>query len=201
MSEISDFVTLLQSIHLPSCFNPYSQIDTEVDLPHADRIRSKNLELYLEDMNIQSPQTMWVGEALGYRGGKCSGLPFTDTYQLTQSPSSYSMPTSNPREESTARSVHGVIDNLDSLPLFWNIFPFHPYRGQNFQSNRQPTAAEIKIGYGFFQELNSIFDIHAIYAIGKKAHRELKRNGIESTYIRHPSRGGANIFRQTISYQ
>lgn len=201
MSEIIDFVNHLQSYHLPKCFNPYSQIDSEVDLPDADRIRSENLELYLENMLTQSPQVMWVGEALGYRGGKCSGLPFTDTYQLTQSCTNYSIPTSTPIKESTARVVHGVIDILESWPLFWNIFPLHPYRGTNIHSNRPPTAAEIKIGYSFFQELSLLFDIHDIYAIGRKAQRELERHGIQSTYIRHPSRGGANIFRQTILCQ
>ena len=201
MPEISDLVAYLQSIHLPRCFNPYAQIDTEIDLPHADKIRSKNLELYLTEMKAKSPQTMWVGEALGYRGGKCSGIPFTDTYQLTQSLSDYSIPTSNPIKETTARIVHDVLDNLEVQPLFWNIFPFHPYQGQNFHSNRPPISSEIRLGYKIFQKINSIFDVRSIYAIGRKAHHELKRNGIQSTYIRHPSRGGANVFRKTILYQ
>lgn len=77
------------------------------------------------------------------------------------------------------------------IPLLWNSFPYHPYKGNDKKTNRPPSADEIEIGRSFIDELKIIFDISEenVYAIGRKAQKAL---GFKEDYhyIRHPSYGG-----------
>ena len=83
----------------------------------------------------------------------------------------------------------------------WNIFPFHPYKSDNSQSNRTPTDSEIKLGYLFLEKLISIFDIKFVVPIGKKAEQGLKEFNQKEVkgYVRHPANGGKNDFKFQLS--
>ena len=62
-------------------FNPYLDIDNEVDLANAAQIRRININNYLSSFRRQ-PRVLVLGEAPGWRGCRFSGIPFTSEAQL-----------------------------------------------------------------------------------------------------------------------
>jgi uracil-DNA glycosylase len=158
------FVDALANARIGATFNQYA----------ASERRRERLASYLD--RRAHARYLLVGEAAGYRGARVSGLPFTSERQLTGSGPA----------EATATIVHRVLAELgvEGDVLLWNVVPTHP---GTEQSNRPPTAAEVREAMPFLIELccgrESI-------AIGRLAHRVLG-----GRYVRHPSHGGAAAFR------
>ena len=42
------------------------------------------------------------------------------------------------------------------ISLIWKAFPFHPFQGENQQSNRMQTTVEITLCKEFFATVNSM---------------------------------------------
>jgi uracil DNA glycosylase superfamily protein len=76
---------------------------------------------------------------------------------------------------------------LERDVLLWNVVPTHP---GTETTNRAPTRAEVEAGLPFARELAHG---HRVLAVGRIA-----ATALDAPYVRHPSRGGAAAFRDTV---
>ncbi|KAA3641885.1 MAG: hypothetical protein DWP95_05895 [Proteobacteria bacterium] len=193
MDEILQFVeNLARCGHRPQCHNPYRNPDL------AD-----NLFQYLLAVKIFNSQpVLLVGEALGYKGGRLTGIPFScgDMYSRFNHPLLLELKSklilTTRESENTATMVWEYLTEKQQTPLFWNAFPFHPYQVRRPKTNRAPTAKEIQQGSRYLQQLADIFQPTTIAGIGRKgqlaAQKAFPSHAIQR--IRHPSFGGKREF-------
>jgi uracil-DNA glycosylase len=110
----------------------------------------------------------------------------------------YTLPwTGRPVGEQSATIVWDTLRAADRLPLLWNVYPLHPHRPGEPQSNRRPTAAEVAIGLPFVLRLMELFAFERIAAVGRVAAEALRRAFGDDRQIwalRHPAHGGAQPF-------
>ena len=139
--------------------------------------RCERLLTYLE-ARPDAPLLL-VGEAAGYRGARVSGIPFTSERQLTGAGPA----------EATATIVRRTLAELglEEWALCWNVVPTHPHRRGRPDTNRPPTRAEIEASRPFVRELARG---RRVVAVGRVAQAAL-----DAPYVRHPSHGGAQAFR------
>jgi len=144
-------------------------------------LRRRRLDDYLSAR--RDAPLLLVGEAAGYRGARVSGLAFTSERQLTGA---------GPAEIS-ATIVHRTLAELGIADdvLLWNLVPTHPHRPGAPLSNRRPSAAEIAHGLPFVERLA---EGRRVLAVGRLAEQALG-----APYVRHPSHGGASVFRATLA--
>lgn len=165
------------------------------------RICRANLECYLLRLASQQPKVMLLGEAPGYKGCRLTGIPFTSEKILRTHPLfadadfEVLVPSQRPETEISSTVVWNTLSELKTLPVLWNIFPFHPFKSGAPQSNRTPTAIELVQGKAIMLKLVSILHIQHIIAIGKKANSQLSDLEIKCSCVRHPANGGATPFR------
>jgi len=171
-------------------------------------VRRRNLRLYLEEIETFAPRLLLVGEAVSYRGGRLTGIPFVsesvmlcgvelgDGRRILGADRGYAKadPSTRVSTEASATMVWGTIRNLQPLPLLWNAFPFHPFHAGNPNSNRLPSAGELAIGARFVARLLRLFPIERVVAIGNQASRTLASLDVEHVKVRHPSQGGKRLF-------
>jgi uracil-DNA glycosylase len=160
------FVEELAAAEIGATFNFYREG------PRAGLLR-RRLDAYLEAR--WHARILLVGEAPGYRGARVSGLPFTSERQLTGTGPA----------ETTATIVQRVLAEVEQDVICWNIVPTHP---GTERSNRRPTRAEITAGSRFAARLARG---RSVLAVGR-----LAAAALDTTYIRHPSHGGAREFRE-----
>jgi hypothetical protein len=190
-------------LHGRAC-NQFSRFEGET-LENA--VRRRNLRLYLTRMAEIAPDTLLIGEAVSYRGGRLTGIAFvsetlmlrgvdTRNGRVLGAENGFRKATPGPKlsTEASATMVWGTIAAIDPLPLLWNAFPFHPFHEDNPLSNRAPSAAELLIGERFIARLMRLFAFSRVVAIGNSASASLQRMGVEHTKVRHPSQGGKNLF-------
>jgi uracil-DNA glycosylase len=145
---------------------------------YRDERLAERLASYLDGRTDAS--ILLVGEAAGYRGARVSGIPFTSERQLTgEGPG-----------EATATIVHRVLAELglEDDVVLWNAVPTHPGTAT---SNRPPTRAEVTAALPFARELAQGRRVLAVGRIAEAA--------LGAPYVRHPSRGGAAAFRETLA--
>lgn len=225
MSNIKAFIEELQTFEAgQGVFNPWKDYANGYDIgPDAPEIRSRHLEEFLR-LRVGRAKWMLVGEAVGYQGGRFSGVALVSErillgYHNRVHPSailasSSGARTSDPEckyfkyrtqalqgfNEPTATIVWEAIIDKGISPfeiVTWNTFPFHPFHPKNgFFSNRFPKEEEVKLGVNYLRQLIRIFPETNIIAVGRTAERALHRQGIRSIHIPHPSNGGANDFRE-----
>jgi hypothetical protein len=161
-------------------------------------IRKHNLLIYLENMKSLKPRLLLLGEAPGYKGCRLTGVPFTSEKILANhlffKDFDFQFINKKLESEQSATIVWNVLQDLKSKPLIWNIFPYHPYNGNDYQSNRTPNENELELGKNYLIKLLEFFEIEIIAAVGRKPESKLKDMGIEYKYVRHPANGGKNKF-------
>lgn len=199
------FVQWLASITLEGVFNPYAQTCDVFDKHNAAGTRRRNLRNYLVAVKSLGVDTIWMGRDLGYRGGRRTGLAFTDDFHLEEVQSlfpgaSVSRATKGSVvAERTATEIWGALRALEQAPMLWNVFPLHPHEPNSQLSNRKFTALEL----AQVEELNSALiewlGIRRIICIGQDAANYAKRFTNHVSVVRHPSYGGVADFRRGIA--
>jgi hypothetical protein len=189
--------------------NPYRDADPELDLPGAARCRRANLEAYLE--RVGRPRVVLVGEALGFRGGRFSGIAFTSERQLCGEDgrrlswaSDGFVPTSrNPALwlEPSGSIVWGALGGAADGVLLWNSVPWHPYAAKGPLSNRTPEPALWKANLHVLEALFAEIGAVRALAVGRTAQAALAELGVDAPALRHPAHGGAAVFREQLREQ
>jgi uracil-DNA glycosylase len=145
------------------------------------RLRRERLAAYLDAR--RRALIVLVGEAAGYRGARVSGLPFTSERQLTgRGPA-----------EASATIVHRVLRELgiEAEVLLWNVVPTHPHEPDRPYTNRRPTREEVESSVLF---LEGVVRGRRIVAVGR-----LAQQATGAPYVRHPSHGGAETFKEGLA--
>ncbi|MDF2558350.1 MAG: uracil-DNA glycosylase-like protein [Bacillales bacterium] len=180
----------------PNVYNQYSYECPE------NSVRRENLLIYLQQMSILRPKVLLVGEAPGYRGCRCTGVPFTSDHLLMKNKDlfgeekGYKLASKGDKllKEATATIIWETLVKYNFTVLSWNAFPFHPYKNGNCESNRAPIKKELIIGEKSLLKMIEIFHIEKVIAMGNKAEESLTKLGIVCEKVRHPAQGGKNKF-------
>lgn len=203
MKEIDTFINYLAEFPIPDSksLNLYSGNYKESE------IRRENLRFYLNKMREFNPTRILIGEAPGHNGCFITGIPFTDEFTMNTNhffDNVIKCPLNKrPQKEMTASVIWDCLNKIpiEKYPLMWNIYPFHPsyvdssHLMSTERGNRAPNRIECNVGKDILVKLLDLFDIKQFYAVGCKSRDKLKSE-YKVQYMRHPSRGGANIFRE-----
>lgn len=190
--------------------NPYREAFPELDGPAAARRRRENLEAYLE--RVGTPRLVLLGEALGFRGGRFSGIAFTSERQLAgpdarrlawaRSQGSQGSPfqatSRNPALwlEPSGSVVWGALGGDARGALLWNVFPWHPHGPRGPLSNRTPERSLVAANLHVLERLLAEVGGARVLAVGRTAQAALAALGVEAPALRHPAHGGAGLFRE-----
>ena len=203
----SSFVKNLQQAKFPDTFNPYRDRCERCDLHDAVQIRTETLSSVLyaaADIGIDS---VWVGRDLGYRGGRRSGLPFTDDIRLSQAGAYWNIPTrrstkDEPIAERTAAVVWKALQEIEQSVFLWNVFPLHPHLPGTPFCNRAHNRKEREWGATMLAELMELLSPATVIPVGKDAASVVCAiDGTNRVFpVRHPSYGGQSEFLRKISH-
>lgn len=194
------FITALSTVALPQVFNPYRENCEKFDNEVSATIRRHNLKLYIDSFLGATVDSIWLGRDCGYRGARRTGIAFTDEPHLQLLKREIGLPevkkaTAGPIvKERTATEVWKALNGLSRRVFLWNVFPFHPHVARNPMSNRCHTAREFAACEHLLRAIIALVRPTRIIAIGLDAHRDLKKLGLPSLHVRHPSYGGHKEF-------
>jgi Uracil DNA glycosylase superfamily len=190
----------------PGVVNPYREALPELDGPAAARWRRANLEAYLE--RVGAPRLVLLGEALGFRGGRFSGIAFTSERQLA-GPAERRLPWAGSPFRATSRNPALWLEPSGSVvwdalggkargALVWNVFPWHPHGARGPLSNRTPERSLVAANLHVLARLLAEIDGARVLAVGRTAQAALAVLGVEAPALRHPAHGGAGLFRRQL---
>ena len=195
------FVEALRGLSLEHTFNPYSERCVRYDVDDAPELRSRTLQSVIEAAADRGVDSLWVGRDPGHRGGRRTGLAFTDDIHLHEHAERWGLSIRRPTigekvSEQTATVIWKALSRIESPVFLWNVFPLHPHKPGIPFSNRPHTAHERKIGEELFLELILLLQPRRLVAIGNDAAKTARRLGDRRTIIqvRHPSHGGQAQF-------
>lgn len=186
----------------PGLFNPYaSQCDcaTALNTPES---RLKRLAFHLDC----EADLLLLGEAIGFRGARYSGITFTSEKQLMTGAipriplvqhrlSQRDLPFSEPSATIVWRTLYEL--GLTERTVLWNALQVHPHKPDEPWSNRTPTDDELKLGSPAFAILRDAFPNARLVAVGQKAAELLTMMGIRvDCTVRHPANGGSTKFAE-----
>lgn len=186
-------------------FNPYRDHHPEHDAPDAPEVRRQNLRAALDAVAREGrPDVLVVAEAPGPWGCRFSGVPFTNERQLLDPTFPVDGRPSSQQFAATGDPVKeysGTIYWDAMLPHWgqfwtWNAVPLHPHRPGEPLTIRTPGVREVRQWHGLLATTVDVLQPRAVVAVGRKAEGALAAVGAAPTYIRHPSQGGATLFRE-----
>ena len=198
---ITAFINELKNLNFENTFNPYSECCDVYDRTDAAKIRSQNLKRILKSAYVQEIDSFWVGRDLGYRGGRRTGLPFTDDVYFNSYTDRWRVSAQRPTKgemvtERTATVIGDLLVNLEASTFLWNIFPLHPHEPGNNFSNRAHNRQEREIGIEILHILISLLHPKKLVAIGRDAAKSVEHfcDEVNVIHVRHPSYGGKRQF-------
>lgn len=209
MPSTAKLLRLLQDSPAGDVFNPWRDHDPDHDAtPLAPKWRRENLQAYL-DSRLDRVRWVLIAEAVGFRGGKFSGVAMTCERLLPHSDlphkrtSNADIPLSRadqqqgvlePTATIVARTLAGAkIDPHDVI--LWNTFAWHPHKPGDRLTNRTPTRAEVSHGLPVLREMLAFIGQARVVAIGKTCQRAMHDTlGLDVPCVRHPANGGATAF-------
>jgi len=198
---LNRFLQLLTIDCGANVFNPWTERDERNDgVLNGPDARCQRLRAHLRIR----PAQILIGEAAGYQGCHVTGIAFTSerllmTGTVPRIPTSGErlstrhIPWSEPSATTVWKTLHGL--GLADTTVLWNAFPWHPHKPGNPQSNRTPTRAERRLGLVVLDSLLSTSPQATVFAVGRHAEGLLKEVGRAALPLRHPSMGGAVLFR------
>lgn len=225
-NNINKFIQELQAYQsAENVFNPWHDYDESCDIcPQAPDIRSEQIKQFLAS-RIPGAKYLLVAEAVGYQGGRFTGVAMTSERILlgnhenitpsailqntqgrrTSNPDNKNLKNTQKRwgfTEPTATIVWGEVMKSNVSPyqvITWNIFPFHPFNpSKGPLTNRTPTAAELEVGAYYTEMLLKLCPNITVISIGGHSSKTLSKLGIENIHVPHPANGGAGNFRIAI---
>ncbi len=185
-----------------------AQPDTpRVTNPYRNAALRRNLQLYLEYFRRQRHvPLLLVGEALGYRGGLLTGIPFSSgaVFQRDDHPLlreiGPQLQIERIESEPTATIAWNCFIELGMAPLCWNAYPFHPHPEGELLANRAPTAEEIASQQDTLRQLIAIFQPDRVVGVGNRGYECATQAlpGVKIAKSRHPSHGGKQAFVRSL---
>lgn len=185
---------------VPGLFNPWAdRCPDDVDANDADA-KLARLSAHLDC----DPRFILCGEAIGFAGGRHSGMAFTSERLLlegfiprveipAQRLTSRNPPFSEPSATIVWKALHRLA--IAEHTILWNAVQLHPYKFGNIRSNRTPTNSEIALGSKALRGLLDAFPRAKVVAVGRKAEELLKIMAVRTAgSVRHPANGGATAF-------
>ena len=202
----NQLIDQLAGLKIDGTFNPYAECCTKYDRPNAPEIRRKQLVQILKSARHLDIDSMWIGRDLGYRGGRRTGLAFTDDRHLQLHGERWGVKLSRPTKgsevaERTASVLWQVLNPCQKPVFLWNIFPLHPFKGDNPFSNRAHNGKERRIGTEILVELIDLLQPDKLLPIGNDAARVVEKiSGPRKVVkVRHPSYGGQRKFCEQVA--
>lgn len=195
------FVEVLRTLDFEDTFNPYSNRCPVHDLDDAPFRRLQTLLSILESTTKLEIDSIWIGRDLGYRGGRRTGLAFTDDVHIHAHAKRWGVSIERSTKgkavaERTAEVIWNVLSQIEVPVFLWNVFPLHPHEPGNPFSNRSHSSSERKAGESLLSELLAFLVPRRLIAIGNDAERTACRLTRQShvVRVRHPSYGGQRQF-------
>jgi hypothetical protein len=198
-----DFIETVAQRSFGAAFCMFRDADPSLERGHGPAIRRANATAYLNARSGRAPLLL-VGEAMGYAGGRFSGIAFTAERTLMGWGDPFEATSLRPEgwAEQSGTIVHGTLATLGIAPdtVLWNVVPAHPHRRGAPLSNRTPAVGELRAGAEVLGELIERLAPRATIAVGRSAERALGELGLPCHgSVRHPANGGATAFRRGLA--
>ncbi len=191
---------------MDSTFNPYADLCQSFDVENAPKLRRANLLKVVREAAKTELDSLWIGRDLGYRGGRRTGLAFTDDVHLDVHGERWGIMFERATRgekiaERTATVLWDALGCVKSPVFLWNVFPLHPHIADQPFSNRAHNAKERLVGIEILAELIDLINPARLLPIGKDAAASVQkiRRNQEVVPVRHPSFGGQRQFLEQVA--
>jgi uracil-DNA glycosylase len=197
--DFADFIESVAARSFGAAFPMFREADPALECAEGPALRRANAAAYLNARAGRAPLLL-VGEAMGYAGGRFTGIAFTAERTLRSWGPPFRATSVRPEgwAEQSGTIVHGALTALGLVAetVLWNVVPAHPHRFGEPLSNRTPAVAELRAGAEVLAELIERLRPRATVAVGRSAERALGELGLPcDAAVRHPANGGATAFR------
>jgi len=143
------FIESVAARSFGAAFPMFREADPALECVDAPALRRANATAYLNARAGREPLLL-VGEAMGYAGGRFTGIAFTAERTLHGWGPPYAPTSVRPEgwAEQSGTIVHGALATLgiEAETVLWNVVPAHPHRPGEPLSNRTPAVGELRAG-------------------------------------------------------